>query len=32
VFRLVQKVESRVCPFCRGFERVYGRKAHERIP
>jgi hypothetical protein len=28
-FWLVGKVESRVCPFCRAYERVYGRKAHE---
>lgn len=27
--RLVQRVESRVCPFCRAYERVYGRPAHE---
>jgi hypothetical protein len=26
---LTRTVESRVCPFCRAFERVYGRKAHE---
>ncbi len=24
--------ETRVCPFCRAYERVYGRKAHEPIP
>ncbi len=29
-FRLVQRVESQVCPFCRAYERVHGRKAHER--
>jgi hypothetical protein len=29
-FRLVQKVEGRVCPFCRAYERVFGCKAHER--
>lgn len=29
VFRLVQTVEYRLCPFCRAYERVYGRKAHE---
>jgi hypothetical protein len=28
-FRLVQKVESRVCPVCRAYERVSGRKAYE---
>jgi rubrerythrin len=25
------KVEDRVCPFCRAYERVYGRKAHEPL-
>lgn len=29
-FWLVQKVETRVCPFCRAYERVSGRKAYER--
>ena len=29
-FSLVKSVESRVCPFCRAFERVHGRKAHEQ--
>jgi hypothetical protein len=28
-FWLTRTVESRLCPFCRAFERVYGRKAHE---
>lgn len=28
-FWLVNKVERRVCPFCRAYERVYGRKPHE---
>jgi hypothetical protein len=28
-FWLVKKVEGRVCPFCRAYERVFGRKAHE---
>ena len=31
-FQVVQKIEGRVCPFCRTYERVFGRKAHERIP
>jgi len=31
-FWLVQQVEGRVCPFCRAYARVYGRKAHERQP
>ncbi len=28
-FRLVQRVEAGICPFCRAYERVYGRKSHE---
>jgi hypothetical protein len=28
-FRLVKQIESSLCPFCRAYERVYGRKAHE---
>ena len=28
-FWLVKHIEGRVCPFCRAYERVYGRKAHE---
>lgn len=31
-FRLVERVEAGVCPFCRAYERVHGRKAHERAP
>jgi hypothetical protein len=30
-FQLVQTVETKVCPFCRAFERVFGRKAHQRL-
>lgn len=26
---LVQRVEAKLCPFCRAYERVTGRKAHE---
>jgi hypothetical protein len=29
-FWLVQKIEVRVCPFCRAYERVLGRKEYER--
>jgi len=29
---LVKNVENRICPFCRAYEKVYGRKAHEPIP
>jgi len=28
--KLVRSLEARVCPFCQAYERVYGRKAHER--
>lgn len=28
-FWVVQRVEQHVCPFCRAYERVYGRKAHQ---
>jgi len=27
----VEKVENRVCPFCRAYEKVYGHKAHESL-
>jgi hypothetical protein len=27
-FWLVKRVETKLCPFCRAYERVYGRKAH----
>lgn len=27
---LVRRVESTACPFCRAYERVYGRKAYEK--
>ena len=30
-FWLVKHVEARVCPFCRAYARVYGRKAHEPL-
>jgi hypothetical protein len=25
---LVRKVEGHICPFCRAYERVFGRQAH----
>jgi uncharacterized protein CbrC (UPF0167 family) len=28
-FWLVKHVEARLCPFCRAYERVHGRPAHE---
>jgi len=30
-FWLVNQVERRLCPFCRAYERIYGRKAHEKM-
>lgn len=29
-FWLTSKVEAELCPFCQAYERVYGRKAHEK--
>ena len=31
-FWFVKKFEASVCPFCKAYERVFGRKSHERIP
>jgi len=28
----VKRIEGGVCPACRAYEKVYGRKAHEPIP
>lgn len=30
-FWLVTRVEERACPFCRAYEKVHGRKAHEEL-
>lgn len=30
-FRLVKAFED-FCPFCRAYERAYGRKSHEPVP
>ncbi|MGD0279186.1 MAG: hypothetical protein ABSC11_07750 [Smithella sp.] len=30
-FWFVQKIEGKLCPFCKAYERVYGRKAHQAI-
>ncbi|MEI6610417.1 MAG: hypothetical protein WCO53_11820 [Deltaproteobacteria bacterium] len=27
----VQKIEGDLCPFCKAYERVYGRKAHKPV-
>ncbi len=28
-FTIVKSVETAVCPFCRAYEKVHGKKAHE---
>ena len=28
-YAIVKNVEVAICPFCRAYERVHGRKAHE---
>lgn len=28
-FAIVKNVEVGICPFCKAYERVHGRKAHE---
>ncbi|KQC11231.1 MAG: hypothetical protein APR62_10315 [Smithella sp. SDB] len=30
-FMFVQSIEDSLCPFCRAYERVYGKKAHQPI-
>jgi hypothetical protein len=32
VYWFVTKIESRFCPYCQAYEKVYGRKAHELPP
>jgi len=31
-FWFVKGIEGSLCPYCKAYERVYGRKAHERLP
>jgi len=31
-FWFVKKIEGSLCPQCKAYERVYGRKAHEALP
>ena len=31
-FWFVKRIEGKFCPFCKAYERVYGRKAHEPVP
>jgi hypothetical protein len=30
VFDFVKNIENDICPFCRAYERVHGKKAHEK--
>jgi hypothetical protein len=30
-FQLVKRVETKLCPFCRAYERVHGRQSHEPV-
>ena len=30
-FWFVKRVESKACPYCQAYEKVYGRKAHEPV-
>lgn len=30
-FWFVSRIEGKVCPYCQAYERVYGKKAHERL-
>jgi uncharacterized protein CbrC (UPF0167 family) len=30
-FWFVRHIEGGVCPYCKAYERVYGRKAHEPV-
>lgn len=32
LYWFVRKVEGKLCPQCKAYEKVYGRKAHEPIP
>jgi len=31
-FWLVKVMEGGICPYCKAYEKVYGRKAHEPVP
>ena len=32
LFWLVKRIAETFCPFCKSYEKTYGRKAHEPIP
>lgn len=31
-FFFVKKIEGELCPYCKAYEKVHGRKAHEPLP
>jgi len=31
IFWFVKKIESGICPNCKAYEKVYGKKAHEPV-
>jgi uncharacterized protein CbrC (UPF0167 family) len=31
-FWFVKKIEGGMCPYCKAYEKVYARKAHEPLP
>jgi len=31
IYQFVKTIEGGLCPFCKAYERVYGRKAHEPL-
>lgn len=30
-FWFVKSIEGSLCPYCKAYEKVYGRKAHEKV-
>lgn len=30
VYNFVKRIEGNICPFCQAYERVHGKKAHEK--
>lgn len=32
IFWFVKRIEGGFCPYCKAYEKVYGRKAHEPAP
>jgi len=31
-FVFVKSIEGGICPYCKAYEKVHGRKAHESLP